>query len=189
MIDGDTVELADGRTIRYIGVDTPETVAPGQPVGCFGPQASARNKALVEGKAVELEKDVSETDRFGRTLRYVYVDGQLVNELLVLEGFAQVSTFPPDVKYVDRFTAAQTTARNAGRGLWGGCAATATPAPPVVSASPVGQGCHPSYPTICLPVGQDVDCPQIPQYRNFTVLSPDPYRLDGSDNDGIGCEM
>jgi micrococcal nuclease len=125
VIDGDTIEVEiEGQTftVRYIGVDTPETVAPGQPVECFGPQASARNKELVVGRTVELEKDVSETDRYGRLLRYVYVDGRMVNELLVAEGFAQVSTYPPDVKYVDRFLEAQRRAREQALGLWGACA-------------------------------------------------------------------
>jgi micrococcal nuclease len=124
VVDGDTIDVElEGETvrIRYIGMDTPETVDPGSPVECYGPQAGERNQALVEGRIVELEKDVSETDRFGRILRYVYVDGLMVNEELVLGGFANVATFPPDVTYQERFAAAETQAREARRGLWGGC--------------------------------------------------------------------
>ena len=88
VIDGDTIEVdrAGGRiNLRYIRIDTPESVAAGQPVACFALEATNRNKELVEGKTVLLEKDVSETDQFGRLLRYVYLeDGRMVNELLVV---------------------------------------------------------------------------------------------------------
>jgi endonuclease YncB( thermonuclease family) len=183
VIDGDTIELSDGRRVRYIGIDTPETVDPSQPVGCYGKEASDRNKALVEGKTVSLEKDVSETDRFGRLLRYVYLGDVMVNELLVSEGFAQASSFPPDVKYQDRFTAAQQQARAASRGLWGpACAAPAATPPPAS-----GGNCSPAYPGVCIaPPPPDLDCPQI-SHRRFQVLPPDPHRFD-SDSDGIGCE-
>ena len=141
VIDGDTIEVEiDGAeyTVRYIGVDTPETVHPSQPVGCFGPEASNYNEQLVEGETVALEKDVSETDQFGRLLRYVWTgqnaaqgEGQtMVNAVLVLNGYAQVVTFPPDVKYQDLFLDYQREAREAGRGLWGEvCAGTPNPTP------------------------------------------------------------
>jgi micrococcal nuclease len=122
--DGDTIKVRiDGEVfnVRYIGMDTPESVAPGQPVGCYAREASARNTALVDGRIVELEKDVSETDRFGRLLRYVYVDGQMVNEVLVAEGYAQAVTYPPDVKYQERLRRAEATARDSGRGFWSSC--------------------------------------------------------------------
>jgi micrococcal nuclease len=191
VIDGDTIELADGRRVRYIGIDTPETVDPSQPVGCYGKEASDRNSFLVEGKTVSLEKDISETDRFGRLLRYVYVGDEMINELLLSEGYAQVSTFPPDVKYQDRFTALQQQARDTNRGLWGpACAPTAVPpaAAPPSSGPPAPSGnCSPAYPTVCIaPPPPDLDCPQIP-HRRFQVLPPDPHRFD-SDADGIGCE-
>jgi micrococcal nuclease len=145
VIDGDTIEVdvaIGGRaTLRFIGVDTPETVAPGRPVDCFGPEASANTKQLLEGKTVFLEKDVSQTDRFQRLLRYVYLeDGRMVNELIVRDGFAQVATFPPDVKYQQRFLAAQLDARNANRGLWGQCNNASPPGatPAVAPATPIG---------------------------------------------------
>jgi hypothetical protein len=85
----------------------------------MGPEATAANKALVENKTVTLEKDVSETDKYGRLLRYVYVGNIFVNAELVRQGYAQVSTYPPDVKYQSLFLQMQREARAAGRGLWG----------------------------------------------------------------------
>jgi micrococcal nuclease len=122
VVDGDTIEvLMAGTTykVRYIGVDTPETVDPRRPVGCYGREASERNHQLVEGNTVELEKDVSETDDFGRLLRYVWVDGEMVNATLVREGYAVAATYPPDVKYQELFLGLQREARDAGLGLWG----------------------------------------------------------------------
>jgi micrococcal nuclease len=122
VVDGDTIEVSMAGTtyrVRYIGVDTPETVDPRRPVGCYGREASERNRQLVEGKTVELEKDVSETDKYDRLLRYVWVDGEMVNATLVREGYAMASTYPPDVKYQELFQSLQQEARDAGRGLWG----------------------------------------------------------------------
>jgi len=143
VVDGDTIDvLVDGRElrVRYIGIDTPETVDPRRPVECFGREASERNRELVEGKAVELEKDVSELDDFGRLLRYVWVDpsagsgqARMVNATLVEEGYATATTYPPDVKYADLFAALQGQAREAGRGLWSACA---TPEPPPAADGP-----------------------------------------------------
>ena len=124
VIDGDTILVEVGgreERVRYIGVDTPETVAPDRPPGCFGPEASAANAALVEGKVVQLERDVSDRDRFGRLLRYVYVDGTLVNDELVRDGYATATTFPPDVRENARLRSREREARHAGRGLWSAC--------------------------------------------------------------------
>ena len=122
VIDGDTIEVVVvGQTykVRYIGIDTPETKHPTKPVEPYGPEAAAKNEELVGGKIVGLEKDVSETDRYGRLLRYVYVGDLMVNAELVRLGYAQVSTYPPDVKYQDLFLQLQRGAKEAGRGLWG----------------------------------------------------------------------
>ncbi len=125
VVDGDTIIVRIGRDsdrVRYIGMDTPETVKPGTPVEWMGPEASAANKRLVSGRTVILEKDVSERDQYGRLLRDVWMkDGDrwtLANIQLVLGGFAQVTTYPPDVKYVDALLAAQRVARDADAGLW-----------------------------------------------------------------------
>lgn len=122
--DGDTIRVdfetgAENVAVRYIGMDTPETLHPTLGVQPFGPEASARNEELVGGRRICLEKDISEYDRYDRLLRYVWLeDGRLVNEVLVEEGLAVTDTFPPDVKYVERFLAAQRVAAEAGRGTW-----------------------------------------------------------------------
>jgi micrococcal nuclease len=129
VIDGDTIEVEDGPqkvTVRYIGMDTPETVKPNTEVQCFGKEASEKNKSLVYGKPVFLEKDVQDVDRYGRTLRYVYLkneDGSMtmVNKLLVEEGYAHAASFPPNVKYQDLFRDTQTKAREEKKGLWEKC--------------------------------------------------------------------
>lgn len=131
VIDGDTIEVdIDGKSykVRYIGIDTPETVHPTRGEEPYGREACAKNRELVEGKVVRLEKDVSETDKYGRLLRYVWVGDLLVNAELVRLGYAQVTTYPPDVKYQDLFLKLQREAREAGRGLWG---AGSTPPPSV----------------------------------------------------------
>jgi len=122
--DGDTIRVSiDGGPadvpVRYIGIDTPETVHPTLGVQPFGPEASEANRRLVASVPVCLERDVSETDRFERLLRYVWLaDGTLVNEALVAQGLAVTDTVPPDVKHVERFLSAQRTAAAEGLGLW-----------------------------------------------------------------------
>lgn len=190
VVDGDTIDVNLGGKIyrvRYIGVDTPETVHPSQPVECMGREASAFNKQLVEGKIVRLEKDISETAKYGRLLRYVYVGDIFVNVELVRQGLAHVSTYPPDVKYQDVFLQLQREARDAGRGLWSGaCEVFAAPTATVIVAPPSGN-CEASYPDVCIPpYPPDLDCGDIP-FRRFQVIGADPHRFDG-DKDGIGCE-
>lgn len=120
-VDGDTIELTDGQVVRYIGIDTPETKHPNKAVQCFGVEASKQNEALVVGKTVVLESDVSNTDRYGRLLRYVWVDGQLINWQLVANGFAFAKSYPPDVAYQASFNEAQQLARENHQGLWSVC--------------------------------------------------------------------
>lgn len=119
VVDGDTVVLSTGERVRYIGINAPESVDPRRPVECFAREATAENKRLVEGHAVTLVKDVSETDSFGRLLRYVYVDGVMINEELVRTGYARASAYPPDVKFQAQLTLAEQEARQLQAGLWG----------------------------------------------------------------------
>lgn len=122
VVDGDTLQVEiNGQNVRvrYIGVDAPEST---RVVECFGREATKFHRELVDGQQLRLERDVSETDRFGRLLRYAYLlDGRMVNEILIREGYAAARSFPPDVKYQDRLRAAEKEARNARRGLWGKC--------------------------------------------------------------------
>lgn len=129
VVDGDTIEVfKNGNTfkVRYIGIDTPETVKPNSEVECFGKEASEFNKNLVLGKKVKLESDLIDEDKYNRKLRYVYIaegdnNGVMVNELLISEGYANILTIPPNTKYVEKFKAAQKKAREAGKGLWSKC--------------------------------------------------------------------
>ncbi len=126
VIDGDTFEIEDGKRVRILGVDTPETKDPRKPVQCFGKEASNKNKELLEGKRVILEKDITDKDKYNRLLRFVYLpleDGSLlfVNDYLIREGYAMVLTIPPDVKFAEQFLKAQKQARMEKRGLWQKC--------------------------------------------------------------------
>lgn len=126
VVDGDTIVVNDKQTVRFVGMDTPETVDPRRPVGCFGKEASNETKSLLAGKEVILQRDVSDTDKYKRILRYVFLplaNGQIlfVNDYLVREGFAKVYTYPPDVKFDEEFRQAEKEAREAKKGLWGKC--------------------------------------------------------------------
>ncbi len=132
VIDGDTFEASiNGRQekIRLIGVDTPETVHPTQGEEPYGKEASNYTKSKLEGKEIWLEKDVQERDNYGRLLAYTWltppskvedkeIREKMFNALLLLDGYAQVATYPPNVKYVDYFTKYQAEAREGNKGLW-----------------------------------------------------------------------
>ena len=180
VIDGDTIEVNIAGTsynVRYIGIDTPETKHPQKPVEWMGEEAAAKNEELVSGKVVGLEKDVSETDKYGRLLRYVWVGDLMVNAELVRLGFAKVSTYPPDVRYQDLFLEMQQEAREAERGLWG-------PAP-----TPSGEA------AACDCSGDIYDCSDFSTHAEAQACyeyckslgREDIHRLD-RDNDGKVCE-
>lgn len=121
VVDGDTIVLENSESVRYLGVDTPETHHPVRGLECYGPEATERNMELVEGKLIRLEKDQTDRDRYGRLLRYVYVDGVFVNAKLVEEGYAYSSYYPPDTKYYEQLLALELEAEQEGRGLWSAC--------------------------------------------------------------------
>lgn len=112
VIDGDTIVIQGGVRVRYIGIDTPEMDEP------FGKEAKEANQALVQGKRVKLEKDVSNTDRYDRWLRYVYVDSLMINGEIVRLGLARARSYPPDTKYQQYLNRQEQEARQAGRGVW-----------------------------------------------------------------------
>lgn len=180
VVDGDTIVLESGKTVRYIGIDAPET-SRGQE--CFSGESTNKNKELVAGKYVTLEKDISETDRFGRLLRYIYIDNIFVNDYLVRQGYAKASTYPPDVKYSEQFKEAENEAREDSRGLWVGCNSethgleTDEPSSAKVSS---GQG--------------DKDCGDFKTHleaQEFFISQGGPtndsHKLD-RDSDGLACE-
>jgi len=117
VIDGDTIEVeiaGQNYRVRYIGMDTPERG------DLFYQKATDANARLVAGQTVTMVKDVSETDRYGRLLRYIYLaNGTFVNAELVRQGYAQVATYPPDVAHQELFVTLQQEAREAAMGLWG----------------------------------------------------------------------
>jgi len=115
IIDGDTIDVnIDGEVlrVRYIGINTPE-----RDQEC-GSEATAANQALVDGHQVNLVKDVSETDKYGRLLRYVYMGEIFINAELVRNGWAEAVTYPPDTNYADMFRELQDRAREANVGCW-----------------------------------------------------------------------
>jgi micrococcal nuclease len=200
VIDGDTIDISpsvEGRSrVRLIGMDTPEVHFGTQP---YGPEASAFAKQELEGEEVGLELDVQKIDPYGRLLAYVYLpDGQMFNKTLVEEGYAQVATFPPNVKNQERFLEAQREARAANRGLWGlsageqcqqtdrdngiggGCSGSEPESPASSQSARSGSG-----------VDSNLDCASFKTHeeaqRVFEQDPSDPNYLDG-DGDGVACE-
>jgi micrococcal nuclease len=203
VVDGDTIDISpsvEGRSrVRLIGMDTPEVYFGTQP---YGPEASAFAKQQIDGEEVGLELDVQKVDPYGRLLAYVYLpDGEMFNETLLEEGYAQVATFPPNVKYVDRFLEAQREARAANRGLWGlsagelceqtdrgngiggGCSGYESESQPDYQSDGEGSGAN--------SVDTNLDCASFETHEEAQrVLEEDPSDpnyLDG-DGDGEACE-
>ena len=124
VVDGDTIEVELGgqvEDVRYIGVDTPESVTPGEPVECFGQAASEFNAELVSGERVRLSFDAERRDVYGRLLAYVHVGERFVNAELLREGFARTLTIAPNDSFAPRFARLEQAAGRAGRGLWSEC--------------------------------------------------------------------
>lgn len=129
IVDGDTIVVniqGTEKKVRMIGMNTPESTTK---IEKFGKEASNYTTQKLTDKTVYLEKDVNETDKYGRLLRYVWLEipneitettikEKMFNAILVIEGYAQVATYPPDIKYVDYFTKIQTIAKDANLGLW-----------------------------------------------------------------------
>ena len=126
VVDGDTIVVqVDGREerVRYVGVDAPELARddPPRPAECWGAEARAANERLVEGRTVELERDASDRDRFGRLLRHVWIEGRLAAERLVRDGVVEARSYPPDTGRDAQLEAADLEARDDGAGLWSAC--------------------------------------------------------------------
>lgn len=125
VVDGDTLKLESGEVVRLIGVDAPETNKE-----CYSLEAAKKLEELTLNQEIKLEKDVSETDRYQRLLRYIWVGERLINEILVQEGYAKAYPYPPDVKYKNKLAEAENKAKEEGKGLWGDiCKETLKPTP------------------------------------------------------------
>ncbi|MEZ5378393.1 MAG: DUF4214 domain-containing protein [Acidimicrobiales bacterium] len=191
--DGDSLVLADGRSIRLAQVDGPEYNE------CFGTDATRYLRDLVDGREVFLRRpDGAPTfDAYGRTVADVLImQGDRlvsVNEAIVADGYGEYdeSFAHEDPALGRRLAAAESSARAAGRGLWTACAATPqqVPVQPVVPSTPTtpGAGCHPAYTPCVPPPAPDLDCKDIGHPVQVNHAFGDPHRLDG-DADGVGCE-
>lgn len=206
VVDGDTIKVdIDGTeySLRYIGIDSPEPDSTDPDIKRLADAATAANSNLIEGREVYLERQVSDQDRFGRLLRDVWlVDSGsyvLISVELVRAGYAQIATFPPDVRYLAQLTEAQTMAQDDKVGLWAldSPPAPADESPEAVAPQPtpqnlVGGGaaekCHASYDP-CLPIVDDLECAEVRAMgaAPVTVKGPDDYMLD-AEEDGLGCE-
>jgi micrococcal nuclease len=124
VVDGDTIEVdyqGEEEDVRYIGVDTPESVKPDTPVQCYALAASHFNERLVEGEEVRLTFDAERRDVYGRLLAYVHLNKTFVNAELVRRGYARTLTIPPNDRFAGLFDHLEQAAADAGRGLWGKC--------------------------------------------------------------------
>lgn len=218
VVDGDTIEISPAvngnEEVRLIGMDTPETKDPSEEVEPLGPEASAFAADTLTGRSVGLEFDVEREDQYGRLLAYVYLGGEMFNEVLVEEGYAQAYPYDPNTRYEGRLAATQEDARTAGIGIWGlslnqqclladrdngigegspGCggsiaspsAKSSASASASASASPSASSPAPSGGGGVPSGGGDIDCDQV----DGPIPTPpgDPDGLDG-DGDGLACE-
>jgi micrococcal nuclease len=194
VIDGDTLETADGKRIRLVQIDAPESSGE-----CFGAQATAAAEALLPpGSQIGLERDpqLDDVDRYGRQLRYVFKGRRNLKVVLVRRGAASVWFFDGDRgRYADRLLATARSAKARKRGAWGACRAQLDPSGAFETsgkaparAQATGTSCTAGY-SPCLPITGDLDCVDVRALGKAPVVvsGDDPYRLDG-DGNGYGCE-
>jgi micrococcal nuclease len=188
VIDGDTIEIEGGESVRYIGIDTPELKSS----DCYSVEARNKNKELVLDRIVKLEFDKSKRDKYQRLLRYVWIDDKLINEILVSEGFAESSMYEPDTKYQNRFDQAQQNAKSSGKGKWSACNVSAvsnsstsisssssahTPTPTPTPAPATNYTCN------CKKTCPNMNCEEAQFQLNSCGCS-----ARDADKDGIACD-
>ena len=185
VVDGDTLKISSGEVVRLIGIDSPETKAP------YYSEAKSKLTGLTLNKKVRLEKDISEVDRYGRLLRYIYVGDLFVNLEMVKQGFATAYTYPPDVRYSQQFVAAEKEARDGKKGLWSGSASQGvTPVAPAITQTPPPSGGSGYSLPPC--ASSDCDCGHFSthayaQWFHDNYDPTDQHKLD-RDGDGLACE-
>ena len=197
VVDGDTIIVSGVGRVRLIGVDTPESVDPRRPVEFFGKEAGAFTRRLVDGKRVRLEYDWERTDRYGRTLAYVYLpDGTFVNAEIIRQGYGHAYTRFP-FEHLDRFRQFEREARQAGRGLWGATPAaerrtapTAVPARSAPSSRAASSGLAAALARWDDNGNGRITCAEARRHGIAPVPRGHPayrYMRDG-DGDGVVCE-
>jgi len=177
VIDGDTFKIEGEKIVRLIGIDAPETSKGGE---CYAQEATNKLEEMILNKEVLLEKDVSETDKYHRLLRYVWVGDVLVNEALVLDGFAKASSYPPDIKYQERFKEAERAGREKGLGLWGDTCTKPTIKPSSTTSPSTGG----SYVCDCRKTCSQMSSCAEAQYQ----LNICGCKARDADGDGIACD-
>lgn len=201
VVDGDTVKVkfenGNVETIRLLLIDTPETVHPDKPVQPFGPEASQLAKEMMPpGKKISVELDVGERDKYGRLLAYIYVDEQMMNEVLLKKGLARVAyVYPPNTRYVDRFREIQKQAQMEALGIWSienyatDQGFDSTREETAITSQPKAA----DTPTFDVN-GPDRDCGDFATQKEAQIFfeaaggpDQDPHRLD-RDGDGIACD-
>jgi micrococcal nuclease len=181
VVDGDTVEVQRNGapvTLRLIGIDTPETVHPTEPVGCWGPEASAQAHELLDGQSVRLEYDASQgrLDKYDRTLAYVWLrDGRLFNQVMIQGGFAEEYTYDGAYRYQQRFRAAERAAQQRDAGVWS--SECERPAPP---PEPAGEDTDPRFDTCAEAIDNG--------YGPYAATDPEYAWYRDADSDGVTCE-
>lgn len=196
IVDGDTIKVLldqDGKTysVRYIGMDTPENTSQ---VEYYGPEATQKNAEMVYGKTVTLIKDVSETDRYNRLLRYVLVEDNFVNYELVAQGYANTASYPPDTSCIPTFQAAEQQASSAKLGLWS-APPTAPPVPTLALLPTQPSTGSTGGNAVCSCAGNLYNCADFTSHASaqacynycISIGRGDVHRLD-SDSDGSACE-
>jgi len=171
IIDGDTIELENGERVRLICIDTPER---GE---AYFDEASDYLSDLILNEYVELVKDVSETDRYGRLLRYIYLNGDFVNEMIVEDGWAKAYRYNPDTALCDDIEDAETKAKNRGIGIWEDVE--------VINTEDNSAGSNSGCSGNIYNCGDFSSCSEV--MAVFNSCSYDVNKLD-RDNDGIPCE-
>ena len=200
VVDGDTIEISPAvegiDEVRLIGVDTPETTDPEEGVEPMGPEASAFATEELDGRGVDLEFDEEMEDQYGRLLAYVHVGGEMFNEVLLEEGYAQAYPYEPNTRYEGRFASAQEEARSANLGIWGLTHAEqcelANRGNGIGEGTPGCEGSGGGGDGVPSPSGGDLDCSdfstQAEAQRVLDADPSDPNDLDGSPEDGVACE-